>query len=337
MSLFITELRRLGKRRLTRYAALLGLLTLVAIAAGTFVTNEKIGPAQIAAAERQAEAAYQENLVFSEQFRKECEQAKAAGTANRDQFPENCEDIQPPPREGFEAQWYLPSSFNFRDGFGGTLLPFAGVLGLIAFIVGASYVGAEWSTGGMTNLLLWRPQRLKVLLTKLGALLTGVLAVTVGSALLWTAAFWAIGTYRGSTEKMTAGVWKSFALAELRGTLLVLAAALIGFALASLGRHTAMALGGAIAVGVAQFGIGIAAAMAGVRFIEVWLLPTYAAAWMNSKITLQDWNACQASYTGECEPATMDLTWQHAGLLLAAGVLLTLGAAMWTMRRRDVT
>ena len=40
-------------------------------------------------------------------------------------------------------------------------------------MIGASFVGAEWNSGGMMNLLLWRPQRLKVLSTKLAALLAG--------------------------------------------------------------------------------------------------------------------------------------------------------------------
>ena len=36
----------------------------------------------------------------------------------------------------------------------------------------------------MMNLLLWRPKRLTVLLTKLAALLTGILAVTLLAAVL---------------------------------------------------------------------------------------------------------------------------------------------------------
>jgi len=50
---------------------------------------------------------------------------------------------------------------------------FAAVLALVAYIVGASFVGAEWSSGGMMNLLLWRPRRLQVLGTKLAVLRRG--------------------------------------------------------------------------------------------------------------------------------------------------------------------
>ncbi|MCO1596658.1 ABC transporter permease subunit [Micromonospora sp. RHAY321] len=338
MSLYRTELRRLAKRRFTRYMSLLGLLVLAAVVIGVFFTNQKIGADQMAQAERQAEQSYQEQVRWSEQERAACEQAKTAGTATDGRYPDDCSVITPPPREQIQADWFLPSTFNFRETFDETLIPFAAILALVGFVVGASFVGAEWSTGGMMNLLLWRPKRLTVLLTKLAALLTGMLAVTLPAAVLWFAGFWAVASFRGSTEKMTAGAWQSSALTGLRGVVLVLVLTTIGFALASLGRHTAMALGGVVAVMVVgQFGLGILLSMASVRFTEAWLLPTYAAAWMQKKITLQDWNSCNANYYGECKPDTLDITWQQSSVLLSVGLVVILGAALWAIRRRDIS
>ncbi|MEU8160527.1 ABC transporter permease subunit [Micromonospora parva] len=338
MSLFRTELRRLSKRRFTRYMTLLGLVVLAAVVVGVFLTNQKIDAGQLARAERQADQQYQEQVRWSEQERAACEQAKAAGTASDGRYPDDCSMIAPPPRDQIEAKWFLPSTFNFKETFDETLIPFAAILALVGFVIGASFVGAEWSTGGMMNLLLWRPKRLTVLLTKLAALLTGILAVTLPAAVLWFAGFWAVATFRGSTEKMTSGVWQSFVLTGVRGVALVVVFTTIGFALASLGRHTAMALGGVVAVMVVgQFGLGILLDMAGVRFAEAWLLPTYALAWMTKKITLEDWNACNATYYGECKPATMDITWQQSSVLLSVGVVVILGAALWAMRRRDIS
>ncbi|MBE1486632.1 ABC transporter permease subunit [Plantactinospora soyae] len=338
MNLYTTELRRLRKRRFVRYLTLAGLLVLIAVAVGMFFTNQKVGPAQLAAAERAADREYEQNLTFTRQHRAECDKAKAAGNAPEGAFPEDCSLIQPPPREMFQAQWHLPATFEFRKEFGGTVTTLTAVLALVAFIGGASFVGAEWSTGGMMNLLLWRPQRIRVLLTKLGALLSAVCGVTVVAAAVWTASFWATATYRGSTERMTSGVWQSFGLTGLRGLILVLVAGALGFGLASLGRHTALALGGVLGVMVVgQFGLGIVLDMAQVRFVEIWLLPTYLLAWMNKKVTLQDYDACQASFTGECRPATFDVTWQSSSILLAVSLVLVLGAAIWSMRRRDIT
>lgn len=348
MSLYVTELRRLGKRRFTRYMTLLGLLVLAAVVVGTFFTNQKIGPAQHAAAQRQAEAQYQEQVRHSERYRAECEQAKAAGAVNDEHppgdgdfgqpnFPDDCSAITPPPREVIESQWFLPPTFDFRSSFGRTLVTFTAILALIGFVVGASFVGAEWSSGGMMNLLLWRPQRVAVLWTKLVALLTGLVGVTLAAAAVWTLSFWLIGTYRGTTAKMTPGAWQSFALTGLRGLALVVVAGVIGFALASLGRHTALALGGVIGLAVVgQFGLGIVLSMANVKFVQAWLLPTYALAWIQKKVELKNYEACNFSYGGGCEPDTLVITWQQSSVLLTVGVVLALGAALWAMRRRDV-
>jgi hypothetical protein len=338
MSLFVTELRRLAKRRLVRYMVLAGLLVLGAIVVGTAATNQKVGPEQIAAAERAAESEYQDSVRWTEQHRADCERARTAGTAQPGEFPEDCATIQPPPRDDFQAEWHMPATFEFREEFGGTFTTFAAILAAVAFVAGASYVGVEWSTGGMMNLLIWRPRRLQVLLTKLGALLAALLAVTVVAAIAWTVGFWTVGALRGNTDGMTAGVWQSLALTGLRGTTLVLVAGAVGFAIASLGRHTAMALGGAIGVlVVGQFGLGIVLAMAQAKFIELWLLPTYLMAWMEKKITLENWGACDFSYSGECRPETLDVTWQHSASLITVGLVLALGAAMWSMRSRDIT
>lgn len=338
MSLYRTELRRLAKRRFTRWMSLLGLLVLAAVVVGIFASNEKIDAAALAKAERAAEQQWQRDVQQNAQYRAECDKAKAAGTSQDGGFPEDCSVIQPPPREAIQTDWFLPSTFDFRENFGFALLPLAAILALVGFVVGASFVGAEWNTGGMMNLLLWRPKRLTVLLTKLAALLTGLVALAVPTTVLWFGSFWLVATFRGSTEKMTSGVWQSFALTGLRGLVLALFAATIGFALASLGRHTAMALGGAIGVMVVgQFGLAILLQMAGVRFAEAWLLPTYALAWLDKKVTLEDWDACQATYFGDCKPDTMDITWQQSSVMMAVGFTVILGAALWTMRRRDIS
>ncbi|MEV0876856.1 ABC transporter permease subunit [Micromonospora echinofusca] len=338
MSLYRTELRRLAKRRFTRWMSLLGLLVLMAVVVGVFFTNEKIDAATVAKAERSAEQQWQRDVQHNAEYRAECERAKAAGTSGDDRFPPDCAMIQPPPRDAIEAQWFLPSTFDFRENFGDTLLPLAAILALVGFVMGASFVGAEWNTGGMMNLLLWRPRRLTVLLTKLAALLSGLVALAVPTTLLWFGSFWLVAHFRGSTAKMTSGAWQSFALTGLRGLVLALVTATIGFALASLGRHTAMALGGVIALMVVgQFGLGILLAMAGVRFAEAWLLPTYALAWMQKKVTLEDWNTCQATYYGECKPDTLDITWQQSSVMMTVGFVVILGAALWAMRRRDIS
>lgn len=335
MSLYKAELRRLGKRRVTRLTTLLGLLVLLGIAAGTFFSNQKIGPEEIAAAAREAEQAYQGTVDSILEERRRCEEARRTGV-DAEQYPQDCSAIAPPTRESFPTEWYLPSTFEFRAEFESVLAGWALILALVAFVIGASFVGAEWSSGGMSNLLVWRPQRIQVLLTKLGALLTGLLGLTVLTGVAWFAAFWLIATLRGSTAGMTSGAWQSFILTGLRGVVLALVAGVVGFALASLGRNTALALGAAVAASIIGYvGVGVVLTIAEVQFVEAWQFTTYLDAWLQKKITLVDWNYC-AQAVGECEPPEKDIVWQHSGVLLGAVVLITLGAALWFMRRRDV-
>ncbi len=217
MSLFRTELRRLAKRRFTRWMTAGGLLVLALIVVGLFFTNQKIGPDQWAEAKRSADQQHQEQMQWAEQERANCERAKAAGE-NVDYYPADCAEITGPPREAIEEKWFLPSTFVFRESeFEEMLIPLAGILAMVGFVVGASFVGAEWNTGGMMNLLLWRPKRLTVLLTKLGALLTGLLALAVPATAAWFGSLWLVANWRGTTEGVTSGAWQSFLLTGLRG------------------------------------------------------------------------------------------------------------------------
>jgi hypothetical protein len=337
MSLIRAERRRLFKRRFTRYMLLLVVLVLGGVAVGMFATNQKIDAAQIAAAEREADRQYQQQAQWAQQERAACERAMAAGTAGG-RYPPDCAQITAPPRDQIDPAWYMPETFVFREDFEPTITILAAVLALFAFVVGASYVGAEWHSGGMMNLLLWRPRRLPVLLTKLGTVLAALCGLFVGLAAVWTAAFWGIATLRGNTEQMTSGVWQSFALTGLRGLGLVLAAAVVGFGLASVGRHTALALGAAVAVGVVgQIGVGIALGLIDVQFFERWLWPSYLHAWMDKRLVLQDYNSCDFSLVGECRPPEFIITWQQSGVLFAVATAAVLAAALWTMRRRDIT
>jgi ABC-type transport system involved in multi-copper enzyme maturation permease subunit len=336
VSLYHAETRRLTKRRFTRWLVLGSLLVLTAVALGVAFTNQKVGPEQITEAKARATANYQENLRYAQQELARCQ--AAPGTPDAANYPADCTQMYMPTEEEYDYRGYMDSTFDFKDKFGDMITTWAAILAMTAFVVGASYVGAEWSSGGMMNLLLWRPQRLKVLGTKLAALLVGLAALSISVAVLWTGAFALIANLRGSLDGMTSGAWQSFALTELRGLTLILVAGAVGFGLASLGRHTALALGAVVgAVVVFQFGLVTVLSLAEVKFAEAWLLPVWALAWMNKKLTLEDYNSCDFSAITGCEPAKLTLTWPMAGGLMAVAVVLVVGAAMWTMRNRDIT
>ena len=335
MSLYKAETRRLTKRRFTRWLVIGSVLALLAIAVGIFLTNQKLGPAQVAGAKAQAEQDYQQALQQVAADKQQC--TAAQGTPSASDWAPNCELYQPS-REDFDYHGYVPSTFEFAKTFKIMVTTLAAIFALMAFVIGASFVGAEWSSGGMMNLLLWRPQRLRVLGTKLAALLIGLTGLTVLAEAAWTGIFWLIGSTRGTTTGMTSGAWQSLTLTELRALALVLAAAALGFGLASLGRHTAMALGAAIGVVILfQFGLVTVLSLAKVKFAEALLVPYWVQAWMDKSVKIENWDNCNFSSSQGCQPDTLTLTWQMAGGVLSVAIVLVVGAAIWTMRSRDIT
>jgi hypothetical protein len=332
VSLYTAETRRLTKRRFTRFFVLGTLLVLAAVVAGMFLSNHKPTPERLAAAQAEASREYERAVQQSALEKSACEAAQGTPGAP------NCAELYQPAREDFQAEWYMPPTFDFREQFGFLMIALAALLAVTAFVIGATFVGAEWSSGGMMNLLLWRPQRLKVLGTKLAALLVSLAAFTAVVTAIWTGLFVLIAQLRGTLAGMTSGAWQSALLMELRGLVLVLVAGAVGFGLASLGRHTAMALGAAIgAIIVFQFGLGTVLSMAKVPFVDAYLAPVWVQAWLSKSAVATDWNSCDFSSTSGCEPATVTITWPMAGGLLAAVFVLVVGAAMWTIRSRDIT
>jgi ABC-2 type transport system permease protein len=124
----------------------------------------------------------------------------------------------------------------------------------------------------------------------------------------------------------------------VRALVLVLVAAALGFGLASIGRHTAVALGVVVGlVVVFQFGLGTVLSMASVKFAEAYLIPFWIVAWLDKSYTFTDYNSCNFNANSGCEEATWTLHWPLVGAALAAVFVLVVGASMWTMRSRDVT
>jgi hypothetical protein len=340
VNLVRAELRRLSMRRFTRWMLLFVVLVLGAVVAIIAANNRAHTPEELERARALGERELQAQERWMEEEIEACERAQQAGDALQQEYPEDCEEIRLWYQQDSDmiVEQFLPPTFHFRSEFGNLITAFTGVLALLAFIVGASFVGAEWRSGGMTNLLLWRPRRLGVLSAKLGTLLGALTGLVVLLGALWTAALWLVASYRGITDTMTSGAWQSFGLTGLRGLTLVLVAGAVGFALASIGRHTATALGAAIAAFVVGFvAMSVLVFSVGVRYPDAWLWPNYLGAWMNKSVTFTDYGSCDFGPSDFCEPEQFELTWQVAGVGMAGVVVLLVGGALWHIRSRDVT
>jgi ABC-type transport system involved in multi-copper enzyme maturation permease subunit len=117
------------------------------------------------------------------------------------------------------------------------------VLLSVAWILGASSIGAEWHAGFMTTLLTWESRRGRVMVAKIVACLVSVfiLSLALQAVLGIVLAIDAAG--RGSTAGVDASWLADSAGVGFRVALLSTVFAGFGFALAAAGRNTTVALG----------------------------------------------------------------------------------------------
>ena len=127
---------------------------------------------------------------------------------------------------------------NLKNTLQGTTVPFV----LASWLLGSSFIGAEWRAGTMTTLLTWEPRRFRVLLAKVlavastAAVMLFVLQVALAAMLL-------PGAYRRWPARIDAAWLHSVGGFLGRGAALAAMAAVIGFAIGSVGRNTAFGLG----------------------------------------------------------------------------------------------
>jgi ABC-2 type transport system permease protein len=337
VNLFRAEISRLVARRFTWVMLAVVVAILATVAVGITLGSNPVTPETMAQAERDADR----TRADIEQMREQCEQEQRNPSSGGGQmFPPGLDCAENFDSSDVRAEYYLPYVFDFRQE-GPTLIGIAGgLVALLGFAVGASFVGAEWSSSGMANLLLWRPRRVPVLLTKLAAVLGGVLVLGAACVALFTAALWMVAELRGVSSGTTADFWRSLGLRGLRVLVLGAATTAIGFSLASVGRHTATALG--VGVGyliVGQIGLPIILSLTETARPERYLLSSYVAAWVNDGITMQDYSVCDfAQPTAEpCSPVEWSVTTGQSAAVGVTLLVLLVGSALWQMARRDVT
>ncbi len=129
----------------------------------------------------------------------------------------------------------------------GTVLIAAMFLLLGGVFAGAAVAGAEWRAGTITTLLTWEPRRVRFNLTRTAA--CGLLAFVIAIVLqmVFLASFVPAIVLNGTAAGTDSGWWMSLVLVILRTALLTSIAAMLGVALATLGRNTAFALGAVFA------------------------------------------------------------------------------------------
>lgn len=324
-SLLRTELSRLTARRFIRILVTLALLGFVVLSVVLFTQFSRPTPDLLAAAEtRRAE-----DVALSEQFRQQC--------LNDDLIPADEREFAcgpPLDAESFPLAQYLDREpFVLAEALPGGALGVAAATAMLGFVIGATYIGAEWSTRSIVALLFWETRRLKVIGVKTGVAALGGAALGVLGQLAWLGVSLPIARTRGTTE-VAAGFWGDYAGQAGRSVLLVVVVTLLGFGLANLIRNTGAALG----IGFAYFAIVETALRNLFPRTQPFLLTDNSLALVQEGglTVFIPGRTLDAATGGFVEFTEIVVSNLRGGLTLSAYLLVLLGLGTWLFRRRDL-
>jgi ABC-2 type transport system permease protein len=114
---------------------------------------------------------------------------------------------------------------------------------ILAWLLAASFVGAEWRAGSVTTELTWESRRARLLAAKAGAVVAITFVGVVVSLGLLGGALTPSAVWRGTTAGADAAWFRDLIGIVMRAGALSAIAALIGLSIATVGRNTAAALG----------------------------------------------------------------------------------------------
>jgi hypothetical protein len=139
---------------------------------------------------------------------------------------------------------FLPRPpFSFEQEGSSGALGFGAVAAVLGFLIGATWIGAEWSSRSIVAQLFWEPRRLRVIGAKVGVLVGAMALVGVVAQTAWLAMAGILTATAGDGGALSSGFWSELLAVQGRSVLLTVLAALAGFGLANLIRNTGAALG----------------------------------------------------------------------------------------------
>jgi hypothetical protein len=255
------ELHRFRARRFLRVLVLLGLVGWVAAIAIGLTHYGRPSAADLAAAQRQVDQIVSESNQGHDQCVSDPQRPQDAPVEQVCGERVSTTDI--------DSGAFLSSPpFSYAGSARAGAVGFGAVASLLAFIAGATWIGAEWSTRSLVALLFWEPRRLRVMATKAGVLLAGVAVLGVLAQAAWLGMAALLDAVAGDGGALPAGFWGGLFAMQGRAVLLTVLAGLGGFALANLIRNTAAALG----VGFVYFAVVETAVRALVPAWQPWLV-----------------------------------------------------------------
>jgi ABC-2 type transport system permease protein len=125
----------------------------------------------------------------------------------------------------------------------GILEGISSITSIMGLVVGASIVAVSWQTGTISTILTWEPRRLRWFASRVLVVAAGVLVMTLAIVAFLSAGLAVAAILRGSTFGTDGAWWADVLSTWLRIGVAASISAVIGAAVAAIGRHTAAALG----------------------------------------------------------------------------------------------
>ena len=206
--------------------------------------------------------------------------------------------------------------------------PIASLLPIMAFVIGASYIGADIKTGMLEQLLTWEPRRLRLLLARSIAGFAGAAVLAALLAAFLVALLWGLAAATGTTDGTTGEFWANVALAVLRTGIAAGLFLLFGLGITILVNNS---VGSIVGLVIYWFNVENFLLSAFLPKVAVYLPITNAASFASGS----DVERIEGSVFGDFD------TVSHHSYLLAGGILAawsfsSIVAASVVFARRDI-
>jgi len=321
-SLLKAEARRFRSRRLIRNLFLLGIIGYVATTIVLFTQYEKPSVEGLRAAQSRVD----ELVLEQTQYHADCIKTTPPDGMTADDY---CGPVPTAADFGDLSNFLPKQAFTLEQNLPVLSQVFGISLAGLAFLIGATWIGAEWSSKNLASWLTWQPRRLRVMAAKV----TVLAAVTVVAATVVQLAWWGTGYLLASTRGVTSvpvDFWGDQWAMQGRLVVYAVLAALGGFALANLTHNTGAAFGIAF--------IYFAGIETAVRLInpewQRWLLSDNSIGFIDRKGWLIQW-VDEESFLGV--PHRIFLSHWGSGLTLAVAVTVILAIGVALFKRRDLS
>jgi hypothetical protein len=200
----------------------------------------------------------------------------------------------------------------------------------LLIIGGATFAGGDWSTGSVSNQLLFRPRRVPVWLAKAGAVTLGALVASVVLVGGFWLTMWLTAESRGIVTPDQ--VLSDIRMMTLRGVVLATAGALGAYALTMLLRSTVATIAVLFAYAVGGEALVIALPL---ERASQWSLANNVFAWVNDGTRVFDADILCAPGRGGCVQIYTLGLW-HGAAYLGGLLVLAVALSLVFFRRRDV-